>query len=74
MQISVHADMNSTKRGISQRKTPKITQSCSNQFSIPNANVPVTLQFWILTQGESTKLKQSNINTKILLFRNFQLI
>ena len=44
MQISVHADMKSTKRGIIQQKTPKKTQSLSNQFWIPHANVSVTLQ------------------------------
>ena len=44
MQISVHADMKLTKRGICQRKTPKITQSWSNQFWIPIANVYVTQQ------------------------------
>ena len=44
MQISVHADMKSMKRGICQRKTPKITQSWSNHFWISIANVSVTLQ------------------------------
>ena len=44
MQISVHADMKSAKRGIFQQQTSKITQSWSNQFCIPIANVSVTLQ------------------------------
>ena len=45
MQSLVHADMKSTKRSIFKQKTPKLTQSWSNQFWIPIANVSVTLQY-----------------------------
>ena len=44
MQISVRANTKSKNRAISQHKSPKIRQSLSNQFSIPIANVSVTLQ------------------------------
>ena len=45
LQISVHADIKTTKRGISQQKTPTLTQSWSNQFWNPIANISVTLQY-----------------------------
>ena len=44
VQFLVHTDMKSTKRGKLQEKTPKITQSWSNQFWIPIGNGSVTLQ------------------------------
>ena len=45
MQISVRADIKSTKRGIFQQTTPKLTKSWLNQFWIPIPHVPVTLQY-----------------------------
>ena len=70
MKISVHADMKSTKRGIFQQKTPKITQSWSNQFWIPIANVSVTLQlsFAALVLKDLTNALPKHFNTICSLF------
>ena len=64
MQILVNADIKSTKRGIFQQKTSKITQSWSKQFWIPTANISLTLQYEIFNLKPKTQLKTLNPITK----------
>ena len=45
MQISVHTDMKSTKKGSSQLQTQKSIQSWPNHFWNPIANVSVKVQY-----------------------------